>query len=32
MADTTSLSSFPEEIDTFERVSDISEQYGTLEK
>lgn len=32
MADTTSLSSFPNNIDTFDRVSDISEQQGTLEK
>lgn len=32
MADTTSLSSFPNKIDTFERISDLSIQQGTFEK
>lgn len=32
MADTTSLSSFPNNIDTFDRVSDLSVQQGTFAK
>ncbi|MCI8306721.1 MAG: hypothetical protein HFH14_01605 [Lachnospiraceae bacterium] len=32
MSDTTKLSSFPDRVDTFERVSDLSVQEGTFEK